>query len=115
MASMFVFGAFLTLLFGGMMLALVMGYMETEKKREQEKRARVTEAVPVGQAVAAVPRFFADLEQTPPPTLPDTADDAFVSQLELYLMAEQAVVARFVKEPSIDNLYREASVSPVVH
>jgi hypothetical protein len=115
MASMFVFGALLTLLFGGMMLALVMGYLETEKKREQEERARMTEAVPVGQAVASVPRFFADLDRVQSPPAPDTADDGYVSQLEGYLMAEQALVARFVKEPSIDNLYREASVSPVVH
>ncbi len=35
MASMFVFWALLTLLFGGLMLALMMGYLETEKKREQ--------------------------------------------------------------------------------
>jgi hypothetical protein len=110
MASMVVFSAFLALLFGGMMLALVMGYLSTEQRRAEGER----QASMAVQTAVPVPRFFAELGEEWQEPARDGPEDEFVDQIEGYLREEQALVARFVKDPSIDNLYRQVPASPLI-
>jgi hypothetical protein len=102
------------LLFGGMMLALTMGYLDAEEKRARESREREAEVAASAEVVAEMPRFFAKL-QPKPSTTPRTAlDERLLADLESYVRAEQAVVNLFVDDPSIDSLYRRAgSAVPV--
>ena len=108
MTSMIAFAVLMTFLFGGMMLALVMGYAETERARQKESRSS---ADGVARAVEAVPRFFAPLNVPVQAASPSGNHDDLVDHLKGYLEAEQALVARFIDEPTIDNLYRQATVS----
>ena len=115
MAGMIVFIMLITLLFGGGMLALVLGYLETEKARARELAAATAgDAAPAPTAVREHP-FFAKLEEDGAAVQPPQPDDELVDELETYLKAEQVFAARFVNEPSIDNLYRHASISTAVN
>lgn len=112
MTSILVLSLLLAFVFGGMMLALVMGYMNTEQERaKQNARA----AAAAAERVASLPQFFRDPNARQPTTTEDDhlAND-LVGQFEHYLQAEQAAVARFVNEPSIDNLYRRTPASPLI-
>ena len=94
-------------LFGGMVLMLAMGYSEAE--RAQQARARQAAAARAS-AIVAVPSFFASVDGavTPAQTV---FNDAMVNKLEHHVRLEQAVVAQFVHQPSVDNLYRRAGTS----
>ncbi len=101
-------------LFGGMVLILAMGYLDTEQKRAMQAKARQAEAVQQAAAMVALPGFFAPTQATqPPPTF--VFDDALVNRLEHHVRLEQALVAQFVHHPSLDNLYRHPTPSVHVH
>lgn len=101
-----------TLLVGGMMLALTMGYRSIEESRAQQA-ARPAAAVRIPHAVM-VPSFFAKVEDRTVP--PNTAfDEALLAQLERYVKAEHAIVAQFVHLPSVDSLYHQSGSSLQVH
>ena len=114
MAGIIVFTMLLTLLFGGGMLALVLGYLETEKTRARELAATMGAPAPAPEAVREH-RFFAALEEGAARVQPTAPSDELIHELETFLKTEQALAARFVNEPSIDNLYRHASASSSVH
>jgi len=115
MAGMIVFSMLLTLLFGGGMLALVLGFLETEKSRARELAAATAgDSAPAPEAVREH-SFFANLEEGSPAAQPDQPDDEMVDELESFLKEEQVFAARFVNEPSIDNLYRHATLSPAIN
>ena len=115
MAGMMAFSMLLTLLFGGGMLALILGYIETEKSRARElAEATAGDPAPAPEAVREQP-FFAKLEEGTGAVQPGQPDDDLVDELESYLRAEQVFADRFVNEPSIDNLYRHASASPAIN
>jgi hypothetical protein len=105
---MIAFAVLMTFMFGGMMLALVMGYAETERTRQKESQ-QSTDGV--ARAVESVPRFFAPLDAPVQAASLSGNHDEFVDHLEGYLKAEQALVARFVNEPTVDNLYRQTAIS----
>jgi hypothetical protein len=100
---------FLVLLSGGIVLALVMGILATEEGRARKERH--PRAGATASRLAEIPRFFADLDDTPVAGRGAGPHDEIVGRLEDYLRAEQALVAGFVREPSIENLYRRASPS----
>lgn len=103
----------LTFLFGGLMLALVMGYRSIEESRAQlvEPPAKA----PTAADIVLVPSFFAKLE-TPGFAVPAVAfDDALLARVEQHVKAEHAMVAQFVHYPSIDSLYRQSGSSLHVH
>ena len=91
-------------LFGGMLLALVLGALRIESEREEERAAAARET---HRQAAAVPRFFF----VAPPTQPRPIlqpDDALLLRLQRYLEAEQMLANEFVLQPSIERLYRES-------
>ena len=113
MAGIIVFSMLLTLLFGGGMLALVFGFLETEKSRALEA---ATQGVPAQVPEAAEEHsFFAILEEGAAVLKPVAPADELIDELEAFLKKEQSLVARFVNEPSVHNLYRNAFASPSVH
>jgi hypothetical protein len=96
----------------GMVLMLGAGYANTEKERAQREQAGRAAAAKA-DAFVAVPGFF----QPPQPAsanIPFVFDDGLVTRIEKHLRVEQALVAPFVRQPSIDNLYgRPPSARPV--
>lgn len=112
MTSIFVLAVLAVFVFGGMMLALVMGYINTEQERA---KGGARAAAAAAKKVASLPQFFRDPNTRQPTTGDDHFTDDLVGRLEDYLQAEQAVVAKFVNEPSIDNLYRHMPASPLIH
>lgn len=112
MASIIVLSLLLGLLFGGMMLALVMGYINTEQERAKESSRAAAAAA---DRVAGLPQFFWDPNAEQPTAENEGVDDDLVGQFEDYLRKEQAAVVRFVNEPSLDNLYRRMPASPLIH
>ena len=103
-----------TFLFGGIVLILTMGYLDTEQKRELLAKGRQAEAIQQAAAAVALPGFFAPAYATPHLS-PLVFDDEMVNRLEHHVRLEQAVVAQFVHHPSIDNLYRHPTPSLHVH
>jgi hypothetical protein len=101
-------------LFGGMVLILAMGYLDTEQKRAMQAKARQAEAVQQAAAMVALPGFFAPAQSIHLPTT-IVFDDALVNRLERHVRLEQALVAQFVHHPSLDNLYRHPTPSVHVH
>jgi hypothetical protein len=113
MTSIFVLSLLLGFLFGGMMLALVMGYVSTEQERAEDEQTNLSTALVA--RMTATEHFFANANNTRGLRRDDAGDDAMVNRLEDYLREEQAVVARFVNEPSVDNLYRQTPASALIH
>jgi hypothetical protein len=96
-------------LFGGMVLMLAMGYQSSEAERARQARARQAAAAGA-PSIAALPGFFASADRSLAPSQP-VFSEAMVNQLEHHVRLEQAVVAQFVHQPSVDNLYRRAGTS----
>ncbi len=95
-------------LFGGMVLMLAMGYQSSEAERARQARAH--QAAAGAPSIAALPGFFASADRSLAPSQP-VFSEAMVNQLEHHVRLEQAVVAQFVHQPSVDNLYRRAGTS----
>lgn len=95
----------LAVVFGGLILALVAGYVETEERRaSQSPNGSEAARFP---ALPAEPRFFA----APPNRQASTAelDEALLSRLQQHVSAEQDLVSQFLREPSVDGLYRRTN------
>jgi hypothetical protein len=93
----------------GMLFMLGAGYANAEKERGQRAEAQRVAAARA-DAIVAVPGFF----QTPQPVftrIPFVFDDGLVTRLENHVRVEQALVAPFVHQPSIDNLYRQPAAA----
>jgi hypothetical protein len=103
----------LTFLFGGLMLALVMGYRSIEESRAQQ--ASRPAAAPGAVDAVRIPAFFAQLENRTPPGPAAVFDEALLARLEQHVRAEHAMVAQFVHFPSVDSLYRPSGSSLHVH
>ena len=102
----------LTLVVGGMMLALVMGYRDIEASRA-EHAARAAKAPRA--AVAILPSFFAAAKKHVVTGPAIAFDEALLARLEQHVKAEHATVAQFVHYPSLDSLYRKSESSLNVH
>jgi hypothetical protein len=104
----------LGLLFGGMTLMLASGFVSTERERaRQAEERRPAEASP-----PAVPASAPLLFLSPRPAVPEMRfvfDDVLISRLEDHVRLEQAVVAHFVDQPSIDTLYHQTGSSFHIH
>ena len=106
-------GLVLTLVVGGMMLALVMGYRDIEESRA--KRAAHASKAPRVANVAIVPSFFAAATKHTVTGPAIAFDEALLARLEQHVKAEHATVAQFVHYPSLDSLYRKSESSLHVH
>lgn len=93
-------------LFGGLMLALVVGYLSTEEARAQEAQQRA-DGPRLKAGVLPAPGFFAVPYTEPLPAGLSAFDDALLACVERHVKAEQALVTQFVHQPSIDTLYRQ--------
>lgn len=119
MAATVVLVIFLVFLFGGVTLALGYGYLTTERERERE-RERLA-AADEQRATVRIPKpvmaYSGFLPAVPVVSQPVAfiVDEAFVSQLEHHVRTEQALVAPFVHQPSIDNLYRQSGAPLHMH
>ena len=97
-------------LFGGMVLMLAMGYQSSEAERARQARARQVDAAARASAIAVAPGFFAPTDEAVAPAQ-SVFNETMLNQLEHHVRLEQAVVAQFVHQPSVDNLYRRAATS----
>jgi hypothetical protein len=109
-----ILGLFLALMVNGIVLMLIMSSPRSRERRSREGKAREDGREAVRRLIES-PRFFAELHDRAPLPVPTGVDDEFVDQLESYLQREQELVARFVSEPSIDNLYRHVPIPRLVH
>jgi len=82
---------------------------------EETPATRPAQANVAAKIVDEIPAFIGSKPLLPPTTHIAWAQDDFVNRLEAHLQAEQALVARFLLEPSIDSLYRQESASLQVH
>lgn len=114
MEATIAFGLVLGFLFGGMMLALVMGYLSTEQARAKEEEEAQRHRLVVRTA-EAIPGFFAKPAHDERPSEIPGFDDALLARLESHVREEQALVSQFVHYPSIDSLYRKAPQSLRMH
>ena len=94
-------------LFGGMVLMLAMGYQSSEAERARQARVRQADAAARASSITVLPGFFASAGGSIAPSR-SVFSEAMVNQLEHHVRLEQAVVAQFVHQPSVDNLYRRA-------
>ncbi len=101
-------------LFGGMVLMLAMGYQSSEAERARQAKGRLGDAAARASAIVAVPGFFAPADGAVTPAA-SAFNEAMVSRLEHHVRLEQAVVAQFVHQPSVDNLYRRVGTSLHAH
>lgn len=98
---------------GGVMMALVLELLNTERVDAKKPHRREVESAV--QSVAALPAFFArpQTEAAPPP---DTDfDRALIALIEEHVRTEHEMVTTFVHFPSLDSLYRQAKPSPTLH
>jgi hypothetical protein len=87
---------------GGTLLILLLGARRFENGRGE----RVRETQEIGAEAARIPRFFA---VTPPADLQiEQVDETLLGQLQEYLDVEQGLAEEFVREPTIESLYRES-------
>jgi hypothetical protein len=97
----------LGLIVGGLTLILAAAYSSAEKTRARTQQAR--QAAPARQAadaIASLPGLFSPMRPATP--IAFVFDDGVVHLLENHLKAEQDVVAQFLRQPSIDTLYRQS-------
>jgi len=105
MEAAIVFGLVLAFLFGGMTLALVMGYLSTEEARARKQAQRPGHVV---RAAEAIPSFFMKPDQGALPPEIREFDEALLARIESHIREEQALVSEFVEYPSVNSLYRQA-------
>jgi hypothetical protein len=110
MEETIVFGLVLTFVVGGMMLALVMGYLSTEQARaEAESHSQLA------RTADAIPGFLAKSVRDELPSEIPGFDDALLARLESHVREEQALVSQFVHHPSIHSLYRQGPQALRMH
>ena len=87
---------------GGMLLILLLGARRIGNGRRESAR----EAQQIHAEAARIPRFFV----VTPPGRPqiEQVDEALLWQLREYLDAEQVLADEFVRQPTIESLYRES-------
>jgi hypothetical protein len=90
------------------------GYRSIEESRAQQA-ARTVRATPRAGDAVLIPSFFAQVENRNFPGSAAAFDEALLARLEQHVKAEHAMVAQFVRYPSIDSLYRQSGSSLHVH
>lgn len=110
MEAMIALALVMGVVFGGMMLALVTGYLDSEKARAAERQQHDR----VARAAEAIPSFFARSDRGERPAL-SGFDEMLLARLESHVREEQALVNEFVHYPSIDSLYRQGPQALRMH
>lgn len=98
---------------GGIMLALILEFLDTE--RHSAVRTARAEVEPAVRSAATLPAFFAKPQISN--YVPDNPglDDALIALLEEHVRAEQAIVTGFVHLPSFASLYRQTASGRIMH
>jgi len=111
--------AILFVLMAGLVLGVILVMLSVEFVGALAKGAPVRHPEQVSAATSTVreiPGFF--VAKSPAPDVAASylwSQDEFIDRLEGHLRSEQELVARFLLEPSIDSLYRQAPASLNVH
>lgn len=98
---------------GGVIMAFILEFLNTERSDTGEKRW--VEVDPAVQSIAELPAFFAKRQTNEHRPARPVSDDAMIAFLEEHVRAELAIATRFVHLPSLDSLYRQAKQSPTLH
>lgn len=98
---------------GGVLMAFMLEFLNTERHRAAQ-RPRV-ESDPAVRSIAELPAFFAKRQTSEHPPVRPVSDDALIAFLEAHMRAEHAMVTKFVHLPSLDSLYRPAKPSSTLH
>jgi hypothetical protein len=98
---------------GGVIMAFILEFLNTERSDAGEKRR--VEVEPAVQSIAELPAFFAKRQTNDHPPARPVSDDPLIAFLEEHVRAEHAIATRFVHLPSLDSLYRQAKPSPTLH
>jgi hypothetical protein len=103
MEGVLVFVLVLGFVFGGLTLALLLGYRSAEEARAARAAQRPARTVHVD----AIPSFFAKADAALPAEMREF-DEALLARIEKHIREEQALVSEFVEYPSVHSLYRRA-------
>jgi hypothetical protein len=98
---------------GGVLMAFILEFLNTE--RHDANKERRLEVEPAVRSVATLPAFFAKPQTDTPAQAVTGLDEALIAFIEEHIRAEQAMVTKFVHFPSLDSLYRQAKPSPTLH
>ena len=115
MEAMRFLGFVAIVLAGGVIMAIVWQFLNTERGAELEARKRGMEVESGVQSVATLPAFFATLQTREHPLGNPKFDDTVIAFLESHVKAEQAMVRKFVQLPSVDSLYRRTQSPRTMH
>jgi hypothetical protein len=113
MDAMRFFGFIGLFLAAGVLMALVLEWLSTE--RADARRERRMEVEADVRSVATLPAFFAKAPANMPLPAGTGLDEALIALIEEHVKAEQAMVTKFVHFPSVDSLYRQAKSSQLMH
>jgi hypothetical protein len=103
MEGVLVFVLVLGFVFGGLTLALLLGYLSSEEARAVKTGQRPARVAHVD----AIPSFFAKADAALPAEMREF-DEALLVRIEKHIREEQALVGEFVEYPSVHSLYRRA-------
>ena len=98
---------------GGVLMALVLELLNTE--RGGAPKQRHTEIEPAVRSVASLPAFFVRPQSDVPAPAMTPLDEALLAFIEEHVRTEQAMATRFVHFPSLDSLYRQEKPLPTMH
>ena len=104
MEAMIALGLVMGVVFGGMTLALVSGYLSAERARTME---RADGHGQLARTPESIPSFFAPSDRAERPGTTGF-DELLLARLESHVRAEQALANEFLHYPSIHSLYRQA-------
>lgn len=99
-------GVLFTVLFGGLLLAVVLGYRNVEENRAL--RQEEEELWRFGLDGTPTARLRARLVSPETASGPATDQDAMVRRVQNYIESEQSLADQFVSQPSVESLYRDS-------
>jgi len=108
----------LLLLFSGLFLGLVLVTLAGDLTRavmEDRPVAQPAQRKPAMKVVEEIPSFFAVQGSATARVAGPWSNEELIRRLEGHLRSEQALVASFLLEPSVDSLYRRSPASLQVH
>lgn len=101
-----VVGALFTVLFGGLLLAVYLGFRSVEEQRTVRKEEE--QAWRFGLTGSGATRLGERLVTAASESAVKPDEEAMVRRVQNYIESEQTLADQFVSHPSVESLYRES-------
>jgi len=113
MAIVILFLLLVALFFFGLLFSLAVEMLTVRPRAAPDAATSRTQAAT--RTAEAIPGFLTASAMPPRTATSNSSNDILIDRLQGHLRSEQALVARFLIEPSIDSLYRQSSTPLPVH